>query len=172
MTVREEGTKISFSVRRADDHKGLYKVWIAGEKGNQMLLGTLSPEHGMLGISRTFSRTALEQEGCWPVLAGECHMSYPFTPERELQRGEWCWRNDVERLFCDSVLKVAAHRTEKALYRRCGDGFQLAIPFEWDRPFPFIPVFCFARIQSVMGRCCALWQFNEEGLPQTQDLFE
>ncbi len=48
LTVYREGPRVRMEAVRPVDKKGLYKVWLQGEQGKQLLFGTLSPgENGL-----------------------------------------------------------------------------------------------------------------------------
>ena len=41
----------------------------------------------------------------------------------------------------------------------------MAFPVQRERPFPLMPVFCFARISEIEGKSYAIFKFNVEGFP-------
>lgn len=124
-----------------------------------MLLGTLS--HGQSGpeLMRRISKSQLERCGCWPITWAQSVLSVPF--ERET-----LWKQAIhpEQMVADSVLQEALENRNMLLKQR-KDGFCLAAGFDPGRPFPLTPLFCLARICTVEGRCCAVFQFDREGNP-------
>ena len=61
-----------------DDGLGLYKVWLCGETGEQVLVGTLTPEEHCLKRTRRFSIRELESKGCWPIKECKIKLVFPF----------------------------------------------------------------------------------------------
>ena len=46
------------------------------------------------------------------------------------------------------------------------DGMRrVALPYAQDAPFPLVELFCFARIERVCGRMCAVYCADTEGQP-------
>lgn len=165
LTVREDGARVHFSAVRTDDARGLYKVWLRGVNG-RLLLGTLVPEGGELRLSRAMSRATLEREGCWPVAGGETVMAYPFGRGNTRGAGGWHWHEQPHKLLRDPPL-VRAARGWGAMYHRAdAQGFALAARYSPGHEFPMIPIFCFARVERVCGHLCAVWEFDENGMPR------
>lgn len=157
LDIREDGGFVRCEATRPNDGRGIYKVWVQGNKG-EMLLGTLAPEGGGLRLCRRVSRDSLARAGCWPITGGRCTLTFSF------QAGGWV-REAVEPRMNDSVLRRAA-RGLSALFQREGDGFRMAVPFDPTKPFGLAPAFCFARVERVDGRLCAVFSFNGQGQPQ------
>lgn len=166
MEVREEGGRVLLSVSRPGDSSGLYKAWAVGERG-ELLLGTLAPEGGRLCLRRALSRSALEQAGVWPVTGGRAAMVYAFSrkPTGEGE-GLWRWERRPARCFRDGVLREAAQSWGPMLRRREEDGFLLAAPFDPERPFPMVPIFCLGRLERVEGRPYIVFSFDAQGNPR------
>ena len=142
---------------RPNDGRGLYKVWLHGQ-GGRLLLGTLAPEGDGLRLRRRLSRSELESSGCWPVTGGETVLAFAF------ERDVWKREEHPERLLRDGVLRSAVRGQSMLLWRREG-GFYLAASFDPARPFPLVPLFCFAKIQRVEGKSYAVFYFDREGNP-------
>ena len=53
LTLRREGARVRMEAERSEDGQGLYKVWLHGDHGGKLLLGTLVPEQGRLMLRRT-----------------------------------------------------------------------------------------------------------------------
>lgn len=160
LCLTEDGAFVRCEATRPNDGRGIYKVWLQG-RGNDFLLGTLIPEGDGLRLCRRVSRDSLERADCWPVKSGRCVLALSF-----LRKG-WV-REAVEPRMSDSILRRAA-RGLSALVREDGDGFAIALPFDTARPFALAPVFCFARMERVEGRLCAVFRFDAQGRPQMQD---
>ena len=53
LTVSRDGPRARLNAQRPADGKGLYKVWLRGERGEGLLLGTMVPQEGVLALDRT-----------------------------------------------------------------------------------------------------------------------
>ena len=71
LTLRLDGTRVQLDAVRPRDDRGLYKVWLLGQRGGRMLLGTMAPEGNVLRLRRTISQGELERAGCWPAAGAE-----------------------------------------------------------------------------------------------------
>lgn len=162
VTVRREGDRAVCQAisRRGGD--GLYKAWLEGSAG-RCLLGTLIPEGGALRLRRVMSVAQLERQGVWPPTCGEVLMAFPVTG-REPPPG-WQWQERPGRLMGDSVLSRALHGCPGAFFRREGEGFFLAFPWEKGAPFPIPPLFCLAWTQRLGERWYVVFRFSGEGKP-------
>ena len=160
LDIKEEGGFVRCEATRPNDGRGIYKVWLTGNMG-ELLLGTLVPEQGELRLCRRVSRDSLERAGCWPIAGGRCVLAFSF------QRGDWV-RESAERRLADPVLRQSA-RGLSALVLGEKDGFRLALPFDSTRPFCLTPAFCFARVERVEGRLCAVFSFDGQGRPRIED---
>ena len=162
LTTRPEGPRVRFFARRPADGRGLYKVWLRGDQGGKLLLGTLVPEGDALALTRTLSLGELVEAGCWPQLRARCVMVFSF----DNSRGEegWICEEQPARLVTDPVLCTALRRS--MLYRQGEDGFSLAAPFLPERPFPLVPLFCLARPEQWGGRLRLVWDFDQDGTPR------
>lgn len=83
LLLRQEGPRVRLEAERPSDGRGLYKVWLHGDRGGKLLLGTLVPEGDRLRLSRTLSVGELERAGCWPDFRVEAPLAFTF-----LRRGE------------------------------------------------------------------------------------
>ena len=162
LTVRREGPRVLVRARRPRDERGLYKVWLHGERGGRFLLGTLAPEGDALTLSRTLSLGELERAGCWPQLRGECVLAFPFEGRRGA--GGWTCEEHPEALPADPVLRSAIRGP--MLCRRGAEGFSLAAPFRPGCPFPLVPLFCLARVERGNGGPRLVWDFDRAGRPK------
>ena len=157
LTVWEDGQLVQLQAFRADDGRGLYKVWIRGA-GGRLLLGTLLPEEGSLCLRRRLARSQLERSGCWPIAGGETVLAFSF------ERAQWLREAHPERLMKDVVLRRVLNGQNTLLRRREG-GFCLAVPFDPARPFLLTPLFCFAEIRRVEGKVHGVFSFDQDGNP-------
>ena len=160
LTVQQDGLRVYLTAVRPDDNRGLYKVWLRGDKGGKILLGTLAPERGALNLKRTFSLRELEQSGCWPKLWAECSLAFSFA---ETIGHKWYCEQRPGGLFSDPLLKKWV--CEPILCRRDQCGFSLAAPFRTDRRLPLPGLFCFGRVERWPSGLYIIWKFNERGIP-------
>lgn len=161
LILRQDGLNVHLEAERPADGRGLYKVWLHGERGGKLLLGTLAPEGGKLRLRRTLSVNALERAGCWPRFRAEAPLAFAF--DSQPAQGWYCEQRP-ERLVRDPVLKAAL--AGPILCRREEQGFSLSVPFRTDRPLPLCALFCLARVERREGRPHIVWNFNARGDPQ------
>ena len=158
---REEDGRLRFLARGPAASDGLYKVWLRGGNGGCVLLGTLVPERGVQTLTRTLSRDELIRADCWPPAGGRRAMAFSF------QAGSGGWRplkeGDVRTE--DPVLRGCLSRGEGLLFRRRGEGFQLAQSLGPGRPVVLAPLFCLARAAREGERPLLVWSFDRRGWP-------
>lgn len=160
LTVRREGMHVHMEAERPADDRGLYKVWLRGDQGGKLLLGTLAPEGDALRLCRTLSVGALERSGCWPRFRAEAPLAFSFAA----RAGEkWYCEQHPERLVADPVLR--AQISGAMLCRKESGGFFLSAPFSTDKPVRLPSLFCLARVERREGRLYMVWHFNAEGEP-------
>lgn len=163
LEVREDGPRVQLSVGRGQDGGGLYKAWAYGARG-EVLLGTLIPEGRYLRLERTISKSALEQDGCWPITGGRTSLVFSFAAQAESKpEFSWRWDSRPASRIRDPVLQEAAAAWGPMLFRESEQGFQLAAPLDPERPFPLTPLFCFAQPIRVDGQLHAAFFFDDQG---------
>lgn len=159
LTLRQDGPRVHMEAERPADGRGLYKVWLHGDCGGKLLLGTLAPEDGQLRLCRTVSIGALEQAGCWPHFRAESALAFPFPG----QRGWYCEQHP-ERLTADPLLRERLRGA--MLCRRDAETFSLSAPFRTDRPVRLPALFCLARVEKRDGQMHMVWEFDSQGRPR------
>ena len=163
LSLEEEGIRVRLRAVRPDDGQGLYKVWVRGQSGH-LLLGTLVPEKEGLVLSRTLSRSALEQAGCWPVTGGNTVLVFSFTA----QPGEgkmWRPEPDPARLCMDPLLRKLLRGRTGFFSRQEGEISLLSAPFSPQKEFPLPVLFCLAQVEERAGRLWLVWRFDRAGYP-------
>ena len=158
LAVRQEGVQVRFEASRPGDNRGLYKVWLLGEKGGRMLLGTMLPQGNALHLGRTCSIGALERAGCWPLAGAEGVLAFRFGQETG-----WHGEPHPERYIRDPELR---RLKGQVVARQMEEGVELAVPFRTDSPFPMPALFCLARVEGVEGRPHLIWRFDRDGRPE------
>ena len=163
LALRQEGPRVRLDAERPSDGRGLYKVWLHGDRGGKLLLGTLAPENGTLRLVRTLSVGELERAGCWPQFWAEAPLAFSFAP-----RGDrWYCEQHPERLLTDQVLRGQLRGS--MLCRKEEGGFSLAAPFRTDCPMPLSALFCLARTERWDGRLHLVWSFDQGGRPRVPE---
>lgn len=156
----EEGPRVFFCVETPMDYNQIYKVWICGSKGHELLLGTLAPERGCLRLFRTISKTELNHAGCWPVTS----VRMKGTPAGRRPQGEsWYWEEHPERWIADCS---GRKNIERMLCHRLPEGVELAAPLGGQTPLPLDFLFCFARLGQINRRPYLIWSFDPKGNPK------
>ena len=77
---REEGLHTAFSAE-CSQGQGMRKLWLCGETGERLLLGTLLPEEGRWRLRRRLSRSELQRRSLAGAVWGE------LVLEGEVQTG-------------------------------------------------------------------------------------
>ena len=161
LCCQEVGERV---VLRADcpaDGAGLYKVWLHSGGNGRFLLGTLAPEGGRLCLRRTVTRAELERRHCWPVTGGERVLAFAFSG----QAGPWQpWRGE-HLPTKDPVLRSCLTAGPGLLFRRMGEGFQMAQFLDDGRPLALAPLFCMAWGGQEQGHPLLIWSFDSQGWP-------
>lgn len=157
----EEGERVCFRCETPLWRDGLYKVWIRGE-GEEMLLGTLTPEGGGMLLCRSVSRQELRLCGCWPVRSGRCAMVYPFRQQKTVGN-VWRWEEAPCHLVDEETRKLGEWR--RMLCRKGEGGLALAWPVRGRDPIPLVHLFCLAEIGIIGGEMCFIWHFDTDGRP-------
>ena len=161
LLLRQEGPRVRLEAERPSDGRGLYKVWLHGDRGGKLLLGTLVPEGDRRRLSRTLSVGELERAGCWPDFRVEAPLAFTFSEERG---GRWYCEQHPDRLVSDPVLRGQLRSPMPC--RRGREGFWLAAPFRTNAPVPMNALFCLARLERLEGGPHLVWEFDGEGRPK------
>lgn len=67
--------------------------------------------------------------------------------------------------FGNKRLDAELAATPDVRWRAEGGTRCLALPYAADRPFPLVELFCFARVERVCGRECAVYRVDGNGFP-------
>lgn len=159
LTLQQDGPRVRLVAQRPSDGRGLYKVWLKGERGKRFLLGTLAPEGKMLRLQRTVSSSELERAGCWPPTGVEAPLSFSFPAEER-----WYREQDPQRLVSDRV--ISGQIKGAMLCRKETDGFFLAAPFRPEGPVALESIICLAQMEQMEGRPHLVWKFDRAGRPK------
>ena len=156
------GERAEFFLEVAGQDQGLYRGCLLGKNGH-LDLGTLIPEGGKLRLRRSLPLSKLRQHNCWPVTGARVVLSHPFS---QTPNG-WTALPPRHDLFPqDPLLAQALQTTSGGLICPLPDGtFRLAFPFLIRCPFPLVPLFCFAQIQTIRNRSYAVFHLKDTGQP-------
>ncbi len=160
LVCRTRGNQVEVTMMLRPPGPGLYRGILCGKNG-RMDLGSLLPEGEGLRLTRTLTIDHLARCGCWPVTGGRTELRYAFGPKKFPQG--WGEGRHLSRLFYDPILAGAVENT--ALFRQEPDGFSLAFLWNPQAPFPLVPAFCFARVETMEGRPWVVYSFREGGWP-------
>lgn len=151
LTLEPEGLYTRFAAR-CRVPEGLWYLWLIGDRG-ELRLGVLEPEDGSFALRRHCSTRTTAPLGT--VLRGEV---------RSASREETDWEQVPEPERQSSWLRQL--RGQKEVWRRTEEGrTYLAVPYDKEKTFPLVPLFCFARVRQVRGRTCAVFTFDSGGWP-------
>ena len=164
LRLEEDGLRITVTVRLPDDRRGLYKAWLTGGGGGELLLGTLLPEGGVLTLRRQMSVDQLKRAGVWPPEGGRVCLVFP-SEGGALPEG-WCRVEKLEALLEDCVLRGQAEGRRGVLYRPEPWGKTVALPFGWGGPVPLEAAFCLLCPAELEGRSYLLLALDEGGQPR------
>ncbi len=134
---------------------GVQKLWLCGEGGEPLLLGTLMPLGGGWRLERTVSSRTLRERGLTGALHGEITSgplpgeggqealcSVPDAPPAAGQGGEAPVAPRDVLLAC---LLTGARRGRWTANGHC---WRLAIPWRRGEAFPLTPAFCLAHVEG------------------------
>lgn len=164
-SVTERDGRAEIYVNHPKDDKGSYRAWAVGPRG-RCLLGSLIPQGDRLILRKTLRRAALEQTGCWPVTAVECQPAALVAPGAA--PAGWT-AIPAELDWPDGVIRQAVQTAKGGLYRPTEQGFALAYPLDCRCPFPLPPLFCFARLQCLVGHPWWVFPFDANCAPRLED---
>lgn len=136
LCCRDEGCYLLCSVDAPVWEDGVKKVWLCGEGGGRLLLGTLLPERGRYRLSRRLSHSSLRCCGLHRLSRAEVNPGPEACP----------WR-DLAHLSPprDAALARALRSAPQGLWRRDGDRLLLRFPWQPGEPVPLMSLFCFGR---------------------------
>jgi len=159
LKVWEEGERVLFRCEHPLRTDGIYKVWLRGAGGEQ-LLGTLMPENGMLLLCRVRNRRELRQCGFWPVQGARCARTFAFSNR---EGDGWYCENAPEELVDEETKKLGQWRP--MMCRKGEKGAALACSLRGDVPLPLSHLFCFATPIQIRGEMHLVWYFDRKGRP-------
>ena len=163
---REEGLHTVFAAD-CPGGAGVRKVWLRGEGGASLLLGTLTPENGRWRLTRRVARSSLERQGLAGAVWGEGlpGEQTPQSPQNQRPPEPPKPRDRMPITPKDPVIAGALSGETRGRWQREGAAWRLTLPWQVGQPFPLIPLFCFARV----GRGEVSFLLGEQGYPVFQE---
>ena len=162
---REDGLHTTFSARVARG-AGVQKLWLCGEGGEPLLLGTLMPLGGGWRLERTVSSRTLRERGLTGALRGEITPGPPpgerwqetacSAPEAPPDAGQG---GEVPVTPRDALLARLLAGTRRGRWTADGHRWRLALPWRRGEAFPLVPAFCLARVEGE----AVCYYFSAEG---------
>ena len=154
LTTVRENLYTRFAARCRLPEEGLWCAWAVGTQG-ELRLGILEPCGDHAEICRRFSNRMAAPLG--RLLRGELRaVDTDGTPRWEPLRSvpfQTLWLRQQLQARTDVLTRTAANRR------------LLAIPYASEKPFPLVPLFCFAKGSRIDGRDYAVFAFDEKERP-------
>lgn len=156
LTAEREALYTWFEARCRLPEPGLWCAWVVGDRG-ELRLGVLEPSGERAGIRRRFSDRMTGPLG--KILRGEIR---PSTA------GEDAWEplGAPQQLFRTPYLVQQLQKVEGALLKTVGGSRLVALPYDPQKPFGLVRMFCFARVIQIHGKLFAVFMFDENDMPQ------
>lgn len=156
LTTYQEGLYTWFSITCCPPERGIWCAWAVGEQGEPLRLGVVEPMGGQFTISRRFPTKGLASMG--KLIRGELRRVEPHTED-------WTPLRQPEQIFRWPWLCRELRQYPMAWIRQSGRCRCVAIPYDGTHPFPLVRLFCFARLDTVCGRQCVCFAFDETDRP-------
>lgn len=154
VTVQQEGLYTEFTVCCRFPEAGLWCVWMIGEFG-ELRLGVMESAGGCGTLRWQFSRQMTTRLG--RLIRGE------LRPIGNTGKASWERIAEPSELFQTTWLRQQLCGIGGAMFHR--ESRRLALPYDAKKPFPLLPLFCFARVCSMGGRLYVLYRFDEKEQP-------
>lgn len=144
-----------FAVQCHLPDSGLWCAWVIGEQGT-LRLGVLEPTGGCFSIRRRYSDRLTAPLG--KVLHGEI---------RVVSNEETAWERvtepnkQIRALWLRNLIKGK----RDVLMRTEAENTFLAFLYDPKKPFPVVPLFCFAEIRPIEGQLYAVFAFDQKNQP-------
>ena len=158
LRAKTEGEDTCFFAVCRLPEKGLWCLWAVGS-GGELRLGVPEGENGAEArLNRRFSRRMTAPLG--RLRCGELRRAAATEEKRK-----WEETAQPETLFRTPWLRRALSGVRGARTCRMGKLLALALPFSQEKPFPLVPLFCFACVRSIGGSDYAVFAFDENEWP-------
>lgn len=155
LTLEKEPLYTWFTVQCRMPEEGLWCAWVTGDQG-ELRLGILEPDGGCFGIRRRYSIRLTAPLG--RVLNGEVRLAFN-------EEAEWEQVLEPDRQICDPWLRKQIGGRRDVLMRFDAEHTYLAVPYDKEKPFPMLPLFCFAVIRVIQKQSYAVFAFDKKHRP-------
>lgn len=137
---RDEGCRTTFSIDLPFRSSEVKKVWLVGEGGERLLLGTLAPEQGRLRLVRTLSHSSLRSAGLERVCAA-CIAPDEAAPDPR-------WQSLDSFSSRDPLLNETVRSLPEGSWRREGDVLTVRFPWRVGCSVPVCALFCLSEVRD------------------------
>lgn len=152
LTVDRESCYTRFTVQAELPEGGLWCLWVVGDQ-KEFRLGILEPGDNGAWIRRRFSNQFVTPVG--KILRGEIR-----SVRREY--GEWEPVESIEQVTDSMWLRKKLRGQSGLLRKQCRKGQYIAVPYDKEKCFAVIEMFCFARLLNIAGGLYLTLLFNEQ----------
>lgn len=167
--AQQQGLRTFFRADCPKWEEGVHKIWLQGERGAALLLGTLVPEGERLRLERSISNAMLREKGlerCEVAIIrtegarGACQTSPLEAPEES----EWRPVQTLELPAMDGALRAAIQGLSGGRWKAVPDGVVVTCPWSVGQPMPCMPMVCFG-VWSAQAGGRLTWRLDETGKP-------
>ena len=155
MTMRQEGQETVFCCRSRLSGEGLWSLWAVGD-GGELRLGLPRMQGNYAVLEKRFSARMTEPVG--KLLHGE------LRSPRQKQQLHWHTMQEGGT-FHTAWLTRQLQNWPGALWCKSGKERMVAVPYDPRRPFPLMPMFCFASLQCIDAGTYLVVRLNGEEWP-------
>ena len=153
LTVEKEHRYTCFSANVfLPEHDGLWCIWLVGNKG-EVRLGIPEPSEKTATICRRFSERMAAPLG--DLLRGDLRPVAKKYPA-------WEPVLSLENLFRSQWLQKRLGGYCGLLSKQKGNSIFLAIPYDKEKAFPLVDLFCFSSCLKIEGRAYLVFAFDEK----------
>lgn len=157
LTVRRDGEEYLFWGNCILPKEGLWSVWAVGTAG-ELRLGLPQLRGTRAVLEKRFSCRMTEPLG--KLLHGELRL-----PQR--QSGQEAWKPLREgKHFRTAWLERQIWNWPGVLWHTDGSGRCVAVPYDPKRPFPLMPMICFASLRRICGKDYLVVRLDHEEQPR------
>lgn len=155
LTTERERLYTWFDLRCPQMEQDIWCAWAVGEQG-ELRVGILEPQGQEWVIRRRFSDGMTQPLG--RLVRGEI---------RTANAGAKHWEPlcSPETVFRTPWLRRSLQGSGAVLVRQEEGRLLLAIPYDPAKPFPLVPLFCFAKLCRIHGKPYLCFAFNEAEVP-------
>lgn len=168
--AQQEGLRTFFQVDCPKWGDGVHKIWLQGEQGTTLLLGTLVPEGDRLRLERSISNAMLREKGlerCDAAIVRTegTQAAEQLTEQAQVEESDWCPIQTLERPDWDKGLREAIRGLHGGRWKPVSGGVVVTCPWSVGQPMPCMPMVCFG-VWSAKAGGKLTWRLDETGKPK------